>query len=83
MKVKFIATIYADIDVYPDEFSNSDTIGDYKAQLDCDLGNAALDHIKYDLKKAEDITINFAEPYDEGIDEYGKLLEDWYESKKL
>ena len=36
MKVKFIATIYADITVYPDEFINSDTIGDYKAQLDCD-----------------------------------------------
>lgn len=81
MKVKFIATIYADINVYPDEFINSDTIGDYKAQLDCDLGNAALDYMRYD--KAEEIIINAAEPYDEGIDEYGKLLEDWYESKKL
>lgn len=82
MKVKFIATIYADINVYPDDFNNYDTIGDYKAQLDCDLGNAALDHIT-NIKKAEDIIINSAEPYDEGIDEYGKLLEDWYESKKL
>lgn len=81
MKVKFLATIYADINVYPDEFINSDTIGDYKAQLDCDLVNAALGHIVN--IKAEDVIIETAEPYDEGIDEYGKLLEDWYESKKL
>lgn len=81
MKVKFIATIYADINVYPDKFINSDTIGDYKAQLDCDLVNAALGYMRYD--KAEEIIINSAEPYDEGIDEYGKLLESWYESKKF
>lgn len=81
MKVKFLTTIYADIKVYPDDFNNSDTIGDYKAQLDSDLVNAALSHIVN--IKAEDIIIETAEPYDEGIDEYGKLLEDWYESKKL
>lgn len=81
MKVKFTTTIYANIKVYPDDFINSDTIGDYKAELDCNLINAALEHIGN--IEAEDIIIDYAEPYEEGIDEYGKLLNDWYESKKL
>lgn len=82
MKVKFIATIIADIDVYPDDVINSDTIGDYKAQLDCDLGNAALFYLSNHLKRTEDIIINMAEPeYHEGIEEYGKLLNNWQYDK--
>lgn len=78
MKVKFIATIIADIDIYPDEVINSDTIGDYKAELDCDMGNAACDYLARNLPNAMDIVINMAEPeYHEGIDEYSKLLNNW------
>ena len=78
MKVKFIATIIADIDVFPDEVINSDTIGDYKAELDCDIGNAACDYLSRNLPHAEDIVINMAEPeYHEGIEEYSKLLNNW------
>lgn len=78
MKVKFIATIIADIDVYPDEVINSDTIGDYKAELDCDIGNAACDYLARNLPNAEDIVINMTEPeYHEGIEAYSKLLNNW------
>lgn len=78
MKVKFIATIIADINVYPDEVINSDTVGDYKAVLDCDIGNAALIYLSDHLQKADDITINMAEPeYHDGIEEYSKLLNNW------
>lgn len=77
MKVKFIATIIADIDVYPDDVCNSDTIGDYKAELDCDIDNAALYYLSNNLD-ASDITINMAEPeYYEGIEQYSQLLNNW------
>ena len=78
MKVKIIATIIADIDVFPDEVVNSDTIGDYKADLDCDIGNAACDYLSRNLPHAKDIVINMAEPeYHEGIEEYSQLLNNW------
>lgn len=78
MKVKFIATIVADIDVFPDDVINSDTIGDYKAELDCNIGNAACDYLSHNLPNAEDIIINMAEPeYHEGIEAYSKLLDNW------
>lgn len=86
MKVKFIATIIADIDVYPDEVINSDTIGDYKAELDCDIGNAACDYLARNLPNVEDIVINMAEPeYHEGIEAYSKLLNNWQDeyNKKI
>lgn len=78
MKIKFIATIVADIDVFTDDVVNSDTIGDYKAELDCDIGNAACNYLSHNLPHAEDIIINMAEPeYHEGIEEYSKLLNNW------
>lgn len=78
MKVKFIATIVADIDVFPDDVVNSDTIGDYKAELDCNIGNAACAYLSQNLPNAEDIIINMAEPeYYEGIETYSKLLNNW------
>jgi hypothetical protein len=86
MKVKFIATIIADIDIYPDEVINSDTIGDYKAELDCDMGNAACDYLARNLPNAMDIVINMAEPeYHECIDDYSKLLNNWQDeyNKKI
>ena len=78
MKVKFIATIVADIDVFPDDGVNSDTIGDYKAELDCNISNAACTYLAHNLPNAEDIIINMAEPeYHEGIEEYSQLLNNW------
>lgn len=77
MKVKIIATIIDDVDVFPDDVLNSDTIADYIAQLNCDIGNAALSYLSHQLKHA-DIEINMTEPvYDEGIEEYSKLLNNW------
>lgn len=78
MKIKFIATIIADIPVYPDDVCNSDTIGDYKAELDCSIGNAACDYLSKHLSKYEYIEVNMAEPeYHDGIEEYSKLLNNW------
>lgn len=78
MKIKFIATIIADIDVFTDNVINSDTIGDYKAELDCDIYNAACDYLSYNLPHTEDIIINMVEPeYHEGTEVYSKLLNNW------
>lgn len=78
MKVKFIATIVADIDVFPDDVINSDTIADYATQLNCDISNGALWYLRDRLRRTDDIIIMSSEPYDdEGIEEYGKLLNNW------
>lgn len=77
MKVKFIATIVADIDVFPDDVVNSDTIADYTTQLNCDIDNGALWYLRDRLRGTDDIIIMSSEPYDEGIEEYGKLLNNW------
>lgn len=77
MKVKIIATIIDDVDVFPNDVLNSDSIADYITQLDCDIDHAALIYLSHQLKHA-DIEINMTEPvYDEGIEEYGKLLNNW------
>ena len=77
MKVKIIAEIYTNVDVFPDDVCNSDSIGDYKAQLDCDVGNAALHLLTDKLPHDSDIEIITTEPAEEGIDEYGDLLNRW------
>ena len=83
MKVKIIATIIADIDVFPDDVINSDTIADYATQLNCDIDNGALQYLCDRLKRADDIIIMSSEPYeDEGIEEYGKLLNNWQSEYK-
>jgi hypothetical protein len=77
MRVKIIATIIADIDVFPDDVLNSDTIADYTTQLNCDIDNAALNYLSHQLKHA-DIEINMTEPeFYDGIEEYSKLLNNW------
>lgn len=77
MKVKIIAEIYTNVDVFPDDVCNSDSIGDYKAQLDCDVGNAALHLLANKLPYDSDIEIIATEPAEEGIDEYGEFLNRW------
>ena len=78
MKVKIIATIVADINVFPDDVINSDTIADYTTQLNCDIDNGALWYLHNRLEKSTDVIIMSTEPYgDEGIKEYGKLLNNW------
>lgn len=66
MKVKIIATIWADVNISPPEVINSDTIGDYKAG-DC---------INFD-GSWEEIEINSVEPYEDGVEEYGNILNNW------
>jgi hypothetical protein len=75
MEVKAIVEIIAEIDVYPDDVVNSDTIGDYKAELDCAVGNGMLDHLSHKLNA--NIKIESAEPYDTGVEVYGNLLNKW------
>ena len=77
MKVKIIAEIYTNVNVFPDDVCNSDSIGDYKAQLDCDVDNAALYLLADRLPHDSDIEIIATEPAEEGIDEYGDLLNRW------
>ena len=77
MKVRIITEIIADVDVSFDDVVNSDTIADYKAELDCDLGNAALHYLSDRLKRCDEVEIISTEPYDEGVDQYGDLLNNW------
>lgn len=81
MKVKIIATIWADVDVSPPEAIDSDTVGDYKAELDANMHNEASDCVKFD-GYWEEIEINSVEPYEDGIEEYGKLLNNWQSEYK-
>lgn len=74
MMVKIITTIITDIDVARPDIINSDTVGDYKAELDAAICNAACDAIEGDY---EDLTIDSVEPCYEGIDDYGKILDKW------
>ena len=77
MLVKIITEIIVDLDVQPDDVINSDSIGDYKAQLDSDVGNTALHYLTQKLSNNADIKIISTEPCHEGIDEYGSLLNEW------
>jgi hypothetical protein len=80
MKLKVILETYIDCDVYPDEYVNSDTREEYKEQLQCDMGNDALEAIwrsrMCDI--SEDCKIISVEPYEEGIDEYNNLVNGWH-----
>lgn len=77
MKVKIIAEIITDVWVYPDDVLNSDTVGDYKAELDCDVVNSSLQYL-LDKNVDGDITILSAEPIEEGIEQYSQMLNSWY-----
>ena len=80
MKVKVITTILMDIPVYPPTIIDSDTVGDYKAELDYVLHNEALEHITTNVPY-EEIEINSVEPYDEGVEDYGEILNNWKHEK--
>jgi hypothetical protein len=76
MLVKIVAEIITEVFVVPEDILNADTIGDYKAELDCNVDNGALDHLARRLPEA-DITILSTEPVEEGIEEYVKYLSEW------
>ena len=78
MLLKINATIYANVEIFPPDVLNSDTIGEYKAELDCVLQSDALEHIWNMDKPLQEVVINSVEPYDiEGVEEYGNLLNNW------
>lgn len=77
MKVKIIAEIVTDVWVYPSDVLNSDTVGDYKAELDCDVINSSLQHL-LDKGIKGDITILSAEPCEDGVDQYKEILNNWH-----
>lgn len=78
MLVKINATIYANVEVCPPDVLNSDTIGEYKTDLDCALQNDALEHIWNMDKPLQEVVINYVEPHDlEGVEEYENLLNNW------
>lgn len=77
MKVTIIAEISADIPVYPDDVINSDTLEEYREELDCCIGNDALSYLSHYLKAFEEIKIISTHPYEEGIDEYRNLLNNY------
>ena len=79
MKIKAIVEISVDTEFFTDDVLNSDTIGDYKAQLDCDVANGILYHFMNNIPNVEEIKILSTEPYDEGIEEYGNYLNKWQE----
>lgn len=76
MLVKIVAEIITEVSVFPEDILNADTIGDYKAELDCNVDNGALYHLAQRLPEA-DITILSSEPVDEGVEEYGAYLSEW------
>lgn len=77
MKVKIIVEIIADIPVFPDDVLNSDTVGDYKSELDCNVENDSLNYLINHLPRPTNITILSAQPNDEGIEEYNQMLNNW------
>ena len=77
MKVKIIAEIITDVWVYPNNVFNSDTVGEYKSELDCNVINSSLQYLAN--KGIEgDITILSAEPIEEGVEQYGQILNNWF-----
>jgi hypothetical protein len=80
MKLKVTLETYINCDIYPDEYTNSDTREEYKEQLQCDIGNDALEAIwrsrMCDI--SEECKIISVEPYEEGIDEYNNLINGWH-----
>ena len=84
MKVKIIAEIEADIQWIPDNVINSDTIGDYKAELDCNIENAACEYLSNQLNNWESIKILSAQPNDiEGIEEFSAYLNEYQQKYNL
>jgi hypothetical protein len=78
MEVKVIAEITVDLDIYPEDPINCDSIGYYQESLDCELGNAALDLLSTSLQgKQADIEILSCKPFDEGLEEYRELLNNY------
>ena len=77
MKVKIIAEIVTDVWVYPSDILNSDPVGDYTSELDCDVINSSLQHL-IDKGIKGDITILSAEPCEDGVDQYKEILNNWY-----
>ena len=79
MEIRFNVTFHVDTPINVPDIINSDTIGDYKAELDCAIGDAAMNLLMYCNMKGT-FMLNSAEPDNssqEAIDEYGKLLENW------
>ena len=79
MEIRFNATFCIEVPISIPDIINSDTLGDYKAELDCALANAAMNFLLEKHYKG-DIILNFVEPANdsqEAIDEYGKYLENW------
>lgn len=81
MKVEINVTVWADIELWniPTEI-DCDSVGDFKAELDTCLGNSALTHLS--CIEGEEVKINSVTPYDDGITEYGNILNDWHPKYK-
>lgn len=78
MVVKCLVEFILPVDVVPDDPINSDTIGDYKAELDCCIGNAVLHLLSEKLEHIQaDIKIEACEPYDTGVEDYSSILNNW------
>lgn len=79
MDIKFNVTFHVDTPINVPDIINSDTIGDYKAELDCAIGDAAMNLLlKCNINGS--VMLNSAEPANdsiEAIEEYGKYLENW------
>lgn len=70
-------TIWGDIgNIIPPDVINSDTVGDYKAELDAVICHESIKQVEF-TGPWEEICINAVTPYDEGVDEYGSILNEW------
>lgn len=77
MKLTILTEISIDVPIFPDDVINSDTIGDYVTELNCCLSNDALMYLGNKLSEAEEIKILSVHPYDEGVEEYENLVNNW------
>lgn len=77
MEIRINATFFVDIPIFAPDIINSDSIGEYKAELDCEIANSALVYLSQNIPDS-DIKINSA-VVDSifAIEEYGDLLEKW------
>lgn len=79
MKIKVKLETYIDIPIIEPDFWNSDTEEDYREDINAELMNKSMDYIwaKPMSDISEDCIIISAEPYEEGIDEVNKMVNNW------
>ena len=81
MKLEVTCKTYIDVPVSFPDCWNSDTIMEYKEDLYAEMSNTAMEQIWRNPMSSisEDCQIINVKPYEEGIDEFNKVVSNWEE----